>query len=421
MTQKKVLLRSPLLTQSGYGEHGRFVLRALRSREDLFDVYIHATDWGKTSWKWEDNEERVFIDEVLQKTMQYAHASDGKPEFDAAIQVTIPNEWDRVAPVNVGVTAGIETTKVAPVWLEKGNAMDHIITVSQHSKQTYENASYKGQNRMTEEPMLLELNTPVDVVHYPVRAREVDHINLELTTDFNFVAVQLLAPRKNTNQLVEAFVEEFRDNDDVGLILKANIMKNCILDRRSSVNQLVSFLASLGEYKCKVYLLHGFMSDKELNALYTHPKVKAYITTTHGEGFGLPLFEAAGNGLPVIAPDWSGHVDFLYKPTRAKKGKSKNKAMFSRISYTLRPISTMKWAEWPGVIEPDSMWAFPEMGSIKMCMEEVYKDHGRFKKQAKQLQNWILENFTEEQQYEKMVNSIMTAFNKEEPKEEKNA
>tara|TARA_Y100000034_G_scaffold115386_1_gene152478 strand:+ start:205 stop:1464 length:1260 start_codon:yes stop_codon:yes gene_type:complete len=419
MTQKKVLLRSPLLTQSGYGEHGRFVLRALRSREDLFDIYIHATDWGKTSWKWENDEERVFIDTALQKTMQYAHEAEGKPEFDAAIQVTIPNEWDRVSPTNIGITAGIETTKAAPIWLEKGNAMDRIITVSQHSKQTYESASYEGQSRMTQEPMLLELSTPIDVVHYPVRTREVEHINLELTTDFNFVAVQLLAPRKNTNQLIKAFVEEFRDNEDVGLILKAGIMKNCILDRRSSVSQLTSFLASLGEHKCKVYLLHGFMSDKELNALYTHPKVKAYITTTHGEGFGLPLFEAAGNGLPVIAPDWSGHIDFLYKPTKAKKGKAKNKAMFSRISYTLRPIQ--KFAEWPGVIEPDSMWAFPDLGSIKMCMEEVYKDHGRFKKQAKQLQNWILENFTEEQQYEKMVNSIMTAFEDQEPKEEENA
>ena len=91
MTKKKVLLRSPLLTQSGYGEHGRFVLRSLRTREDFFDIYLHATDWGKTSWRWEDSEERNFIDQALQKTMKYSHDHEGKPDFDATIQVTIPN------------------------------------------------------------------------------------------------------------------------------------------------------------------------------------------------------------------------------------------------------------------------------------------------------------------------------------------
>ena len=412
MSKKKVLIRSPLLTQSGYGEHGRFVLRALRSREDLFDVYLHATNWGQTSWKWEDNEERAFIDECLQKTMQYSHEHEGKPEFDVAVQVTIPNEWELLAPVNVGITAGIETTKAAPVWIERGNYIDRIVTVSQHSKNTYAGAKYEGRNKLTNEPMSLALTTEVDVVGYPVKTLEKCDLDLNLTTDFNFFAVQMLAPRKNTNQLIQAFVEQFRDNEDVGLVLKANVMKNCTYDRRASVNQLKAFLNSLGDYKCRVYLLHGHMTDQEINAVYTHPKIKAYVTTTHGEGFGLPLYEAAYNGLPVIAPDWSGHVDFLYKPVKQKKGKIKNKAMFSKISYTLGLVS--QHARWDGVIEPDSKWAFPELGSVKMAMEEVYKDHGRFNKQAKQLQDWILQEFTEEKQYSKLVDSIMLAIDSKE-------
>jgi len=413
MTKKKVLLRSPLLTQSGYGEHGRFVLRSLRTREDFFDIYLHATDWGKTSWRWEDSEERNFIDETLQKTMKYSHEHEGKPEFDATIQVTIPNEWEPVAPINIGVTAGIETTKPAPVWIERGNFMNRIITVSEHSKQVHENASYEGANRLTGETMVLKNTTDIDVVHYPVKTRDIDPVNLELTTDFNFLSVQMMAPRKNTEQLLHAFYQQFKDEDNVGFILKTNIMKNSIIDRRTTLNNLKSISKAYPNAKCKLYLVHGFMTDKELNALYTHPKVKAYITSTHGEGFGLPLFEAAYNALPVIAPNWSGHVDFLYKPTKQKKGKVKNKAMFSKISYTLGSVQQKKGAQWNGVIEPDSMWAYPEMGSIKMCMDEVYKDHGRFKKQAKTLQSWILDEFTEEKQYNKMIESIMKCFDQE--------
>jgi len=406
MTAKKVLLRAPVLTQSGYGEHGRLILRALRSREDLFDVYLHATNWGKTGWQWEDNEERTWIDQCLEKTMRELHEAGGPLDFDMTVQVTIPNEWEPVAPINIGVTAGIETTKTSPVWLEKGNEMDRIITVSKHSAQVYKDTSYEGKSRETGEEVVLSLQTPIDVINYPVKSFEsTKELDLNLETEFNFFSVQQWSPRKNVPQLVQAFVDQFRDNEDVGLVLKANLMKNCILDRRATVNSMKGQLRRLGDYKCKIYLLHGYLSEQELNSLYTHPKLHAYITTTHGEGFGLPIFEAAYNGMPVIAPDWSGQLDFLYNPVKHKKNKKRNKAMFSRISYTLGPVQ--EFALWPGVIEKDSMWAHPEAGSVKMNMDSVYKDYEKFRKQAKELQRWILDNFAEKDIHEKIVQSLV--------------
>ena len=38
--KQKVLVRGPALSQSGYGEHARFVLRALKTREDVFDIFL---------------------------------------------------------------------------------------------------------------------------------------------------------------------------------------------------------------------------------------------------------------------------------------------------------------------------------------------------------------------------------------------
>ena len=244
-------------------------------------------------------------------------------------------------------------------------------------------------------------------------------LELNLETEFNFFSVQQWSPRKNVPQLVQAFVEQFKDNENIGLVLKANLMKNCILDRRATVNSMKAQLARLGDYKCKVYLLHGYMSEQELNSLYTHPKLHAYITTTHGEGFGLPIFEAAYNGMPVIAPDWSGQLDFLYKPVKHKKNKKRNKAMFSRISYTLGPVQ--EFALWEGVIEKDSMWAYPEAGSIKMNMDGVYKEYEKHKKQAKELQRWILNNFVEKDIHEKIVQSLLEASGENTKQGEKNA
>ena len=58
-------------------------------------------------------------------------------------------------------------------------------------------------------------------------------------------------------------------------------------------------------------MLHGDMNDHEVASLYRHPQVKALVAATRGEGFGLPILEAAASGLPIIATDWSGHLDFL--------------------------------------------------------------------------------------------------------------
>ena len=129
--RKKVLVRGPALSRSGYGEHTRFVLRSLRSQESQFDVYLHNVNWGKTGWLWEENEERTWLDQIIIKT---AHHVESGGQFDISLQVTIPNEWESLAPVNIGVTAGIETTKVAPQWIEKSKLMDHVITISEHSK-----------------------------------------------------------------------------------------------------------------------------------------------------------------------------------------------------------------------------------------------------------------------------------------------
>ena len=60
-----------------------------------------------------------------------------------------------------------------------------------------------------------------------------------------------------------------------------------------------------------VYLLHGAMSDDEIAGLYRNDKIKALVAPTRGEGYGLPLLEAAASGLPVMATNWSGHKDFL--------------------------------------------------------------------------------------------------------------
>jgi len=402
---KKILVRAPVLSRSGYGEQARFALRALRSRPDLYDVYILPINWGKTGWINDDDEERDWIDSMIGKT-NMLHQSG--IQYDATLQVTIPNEFEKAAPINIGYTAGIETTAVAPVWLEQANIMDRIIVVSNHSKNVFQDTTYTGKHKKTDEVVRLTCDVPVDVVGYPVRKFKSEKLDLNLEYDFNFLVVAQWGPRKNLGNTIKWFLDEFKD-DEVGLVLKVNVAKNSTIDKHASLRKLKENLNKYEDRSCKVYLLHGDMTDEEMSGLYNHSQIKALINLSHGEGYGLPIFEAVYNGLPVVTVGWSGQMDFLYAPFYDKKKKKKViKPHFASVSYTLKPIS--KEAVWPGVLEENSRWCYANEMDYKNKIRDVYKSYGKYKKMATNLKGHVEESFSPRIIYENFVNSIEKCF-----------
>ena len=312
----RLLVRGPALSASGYGEHCRFLIRSLL-KNPLCDIYVDNIKWGNLGFDLSVYEEIPELKEIINETKKLL-ATQEHIFFDISVQVSIPNEFKKVAPYNVGVTAGIETDRVSKEWIESCNQMDKIITVSEHSKNTLEQTSYEVDNEV------LKLTTPVSVVPYPVILTKESDIELELETDFNFLLFSLLGIRKNLESALAWFVQEFKD-EPVGLIVKTSHINGSVKDKRATEAHLKRVVSSLKieDMKCKVYLLHGRLTPEEKNALYNHDKVKCLVSISHGEGFGLPIFEAAYNGLPIITSNWSGHVDFLNHRILDKKGKIK--------------------------------------------------------------------------------------------------
>ena len=102
-------------------------------------------------------------------------------------------------------------------------------------------------------------------------------IDLNLTTDFNFLVNAQWAPRKNLESTIAWFIEEFIDQE-VGLILKINIVNNSIIDRRETEKRTKNISKNYPQKKCKIYLLHGDLTAEEINSLYSHDKIKALIS-----------------------------------------------------------------------------------------------------------------------------------------------
>ena len=144
--------------------------------------------------------------------------------------------------------------------------------------------------------------------------------------------------------------------------------------------------------------MHGNLSQDELRSLYIHEKIHSYVSTTHGEGFGLPLFEAACAGLPIAAPAWSGHMDFL--SLNDAKG-----YLFEKIGHDLAPVGVKADNQF---LFPSQKWAHPRPGATRKALKACYEKHKIKKRQAAKLQQLIADSpkFKESDLKKKIISRI---------------
>lgn len=310
-----LLFRAPVLTQSGYGSHSRDILRSLYEM-DMFNIKIDSCRWGESPMISLDttNPFNVWIQSNI--------ITNNKTKPDIYIQVTVPNEFQPLGNFNIGITAGIETTVAPKNWVDGCNRMDLIITSSKFSKEILQSTVYNETNNSTGELIKLhKIHKPIKVlfegVDTSVYNDKYKNIDLNISEDFCFLQVgnwlngELGHDRKNIGMLIKCFVDTFKDVvDKPALILKTSSSTFSVIDRENIKNKIRAIVKGI-ENPPSIYLLFGELTDEEMNELYNHPKVKAMISLTKGEGFGRPLLEFSMTGKPIIASNWSGQKDFL--------------------------------------------------------------------------------------------------------------
>ena len=300
--KKNVIIRAPLLSISGYGVHSRQVFKWLASRPD-FELFTQVVPWGNTSWMINPESENNIVENIMRLSRPL------EQKADISFQIQLPDEWDPdLAKFNVGISAVVETDVCNPEWITAMNNMDCVIVPSEHIKKTVEaTGNVKPPLVVVPEWYLEEIDK-----------ENIKGLDLDFSTNFNFLSIAQFTgndpenDRKNLFYTVKWFCETFKDDPDVGLVLKVNHGRGTTIDRHLTRNKMRQVLSEVrtGEYP-KVHVIHGNLTSEEVVSLYRHPKIKALISLTRGEGFGLPLLEAAASSLPVIATNWSAHLDFL--------------------------------------------------------------------------------------------------------------
>ena len=209
----------------------------------------------------------------------------------------------------------------------------------------------------------------------------------------NFLTVAQWGPRKNIEQCIASFVEEFL-NEEVGLILKLSLKGGSKIDREFIAGNLTRFIQNFPEdRKCKLYLLHGNLTESQMCGLYQNNKVHAYINTSHGEGFGLPVFEASQRGLPVVSALHSGERDYL------------KEEFITNIKYDYQTVDQGSM----GLLPEDSRWASYINEDIRSAMRSVYSNYDESKSKALSLSE-VLKEEKSEQITNKLYNNIVLSF-----------
>ena len=378
MSKPLVLVTAPVATRSGYGSHSRDICRSLISM-DKYNVKIFPVRWGTTpqnALNDADPNDKVIIDRLMVDV-------NLEKQPDVHIHIVIPNEFQPVAKYNIGITAGIETTACPPKWIEGMNRMDLNIVPSKFTKETLENMSFDRVDEQSKEKIgELKVNKPIEVLFEgtdtnifkktKVFSKELTDKFSKIKEDFCFLFVghwlqgDLGNDRKDLGMLVKTFLETFKNvKNSPALLMKSSGATFSLIDKREMLVKIEDIKNTVdAKVLPNIYLLHGDLTDDEMNELYNHPKVKSHVTFTHGEGFGRPLLEASISQKPVIAPNWSGHVDFL----------TKNLSVL--LSGSMKKVSKQSFQK--GIYVKDSYWFTVNYQMASKVLKNVFQNYKRF-------------------------------------------
>jgi len=400
-----IVVQGPVATRSGYGNHTRDLVTSL-IKANKYDIKIISLPWGSCPMDAlkSDNTEHV---EII-KCIASQHINR---QPDVFIQISVPNEFQAHGKYNIGVTAGIETTQVSHEWIEGCNRMDMNIVTSEHSKDGFINSVYDKVNDKTKEKEgELRLTKPIDVLFegldlnvYNKTTKIHDTVLTELSTikeDFCYLFTghwlkgAIGQDRKDTGMMIKTFCEAFKNKqakNRPGLVLKTSSATFSIIDRDEITKKIQQITAPYGNKAPNIYLLHGDLSDAEMNSLYNHDKIKSMISFTKGEGFGRPLLEFGITGKPIIASNWSGHIDFLHKD-----------------HCTLLPgeLTQVHRSAADKFILESSKWFTVDYGYAVRVLQDCVSNYKQYLTRSRKQPHYIKSNFTLDQMADKFCKLV---------------
>ena len=385
------IVSCPIDTFSGYGHRSRdFVRSLIEAKGDDWDIKILPQVWGNTPWGFLDDKDPLksrFIPTLTQQP-------------DIWMQITIPNEFQKIGKYSIGVTAGIESTCPPPDFIEGMNRMDLNLVSSNFTKNTFSQVQITQNDKEGKPQKVIKLERPIEVllegldtgVYFkePGKSNLLDNIDESFCFLFtgHWLPGNFGEDRKNVATMVETFLKTFKSKGTKpALLLKTNKIDYSLLDKEEILRHIRDIRNKFNNKDIlpNIYILHGEFTNEELNRINNDPKIKAFISFTKGEGFGRPLLEQAITGKPVITTNWSGHTDFIRPEYNVLLGGE------------LKNIHKSAANQW---LIKEAQWFNVNTEIASKAMKDVYKKYKKYIENSRKQTKFLKENFSQDKMTE---------------------
>ncbi len=342
----------------GYSISSRFIIKELENnRIDVRYKYIYGKD-------------TVFpLSEPLASDA-IVYSIQSKPMKNYPIQISYSQGdlfYKNFGKYKIGFTM-LEANGLPKDWVEQCNRMNEVWVPSNFNKETFRDAGVR---------------VPIYVMPLGI---DIDHFNphiipKRLTDKYVFLSIFEWSERKGQELLIKAFREEFSKSDDAVLILKIfnpDIRNNIELE-----------LAKIGVDKEEenIIIINADIPYYQLAALYRG--ADCFVLPTRGEGWGMPIMEAMACQVPVIATEWSAHLDFF----------NENFGYPLKIKGLVPAITKSPY--YKGLI-----WAEPDYEHLRYLMRYVLEHREEAENKAKLASEFILQNYSWDKVITKMIRRL---------------
>jgi glycosyltransferase involved in cell wall biosynthesis len=291
--------------------------------------------------------------------------------YDKILIHCTPDLWERLLEAEnnkyiIGYTVW-ETSKIDLRWTQACNKVDEVWIPCEWNMQVFRDSGVTVP--------LYKIPHAIDVPNLDV----LQNFNIEEAPQdmYVFYSIFQWQERKNPYGLLTAYNAAFTGIEDVLLILKTynrdqaeNVeeVKRLVLEFRKYI--------SLDHYP-KILLIVENMSRE--NVLALHNRGDCFVLLQRSEGWGLPHFEAAACGKPVITSRYGGQTEFL---------SDENSYL---VDYTLCPVTGMPWSPY---YRGDQLWCEPNLEHAVKLMRHVYNNKDEAAEKGRKARRYVEENFT---------------------------
>lgn len=260
-----------------------------------------------------------------------------------------------------------ETDRIQPEWVENCDQFDEVWVPSVHNR-----VAFIASGVPAEKVRVVRGGIDTDLFAPGAPAMPLDR-----RKDFAFLSVLDWHTRKGWDLLVSAYCQEFRPDEPVTLYLKVHDPSR----QAVVISELQYFIRESLQMRPpvtpEIVVIDSALSDREMAGIYA--AVDAFVLPTRGEGYGRPFLEAMACGLPVIATNWSGQVDFLDEASA-----------YPLPVLGIEPVPEYEPREWYRGLS----WARPDLQELRRLMRRVFTNRDEAARKGRAARLLVVEGWS---------------------------